>query len=91
MIPTCSCISALVELGIPERETGNEKGWAGERKMEPRQRSLIKTQILIFSTNYIGRGHRPIHCLRWIILQSQLSRQSAPVGNCRYSKTEILP
>jgi hypothetical protein len=38
------------ELGIPERETGNEKEWVGERRMKPRQRFLIKAQSLIFSS-----------------------------------------
>jgi hypothetical protein len=32
------------ELGIPEREAGNEKGLSGERRMKPRQRFLIKVQ-----------------------------------------------
>jgi hypothetical protein len=31
---------------VPKREAGNEKGWAGERRMKPRQRFLIKAQNL---------------------------------------------
>jgi hypothetical protein len=46
----CSCTSALVEHGIPEREAGNEKGQAGKRRMKPRQRFLFKAQGLIFNT-----------------------------------------
>jgi hypothetical protein len=41
------------ELRIPEREAGNERGWAGERRMKPRQRFLIKAQSLIFSSVFI--------------------------------------
>jgi hypothetical protein len=50
---TCSCPAAMDELGIPEREARNEKGRAGERRTKPRQRFLIKTQILIFSFAFI--------------------------------------
>jgi hypothetical protein len=41
------------ELGIPEREAGNEKGRAGKRRMKPRKRFLIKAQSLIFSSEFI--------------------------------------
>jgi hypothetical protein len=34
---------------VPEREAGNEKGQAGERREKPRQKFLIKAQSLIFS------------------------------------------
>ena len=40
---------------------------------------------------YIGKAHRPILCFSWIMLQSKLSRQSAPVGNCRCSKVMTPP
>jgi hypothetical protein len=30
------------ELGIPEKEAGNEKAQAGKRRMKPRQRFLTK-------------------------------------------------
>ena len=30
----CSCPAAMDELGIPEREAGNEKGQVGERRMK---------------------------------------------------------
>jgi hypothetical protein len=38
---------------VPEREARNEKGWAGKRRMKPRQRFLIKAQSLIFSSAFI--------------------------------------
>jgi hypothetical protein len=38
---------------VPERGAGNEKGWAGERRMKPSQRFLIKAQSLIFSSAFI--------------------------------------
>jgi hypothetical protein len=41
------------ELGTPEREARNEKGQAGERRIKPRQRFLIKVQSLIFSSAFI--------------------------------------
>ena len=57
-------------------------------KEEAKAEFLIKAQSLIFGTVYIGRAHRPILCFSWIMLQSKLSRQSAPVGNCRSHKAE---
>jgi hypothetical protein len=48
------------ELGIPEREAGNEKGLAGERRMKPRQGFLIKAQSLIFNSAFIyGKSTDP--------------------------------
>jgi hypothetical protein len=32
---------------------GNEKGQAGERRMKPRQRYLVKAKSLIFSSAFI--------------------------------------
>jgi hypothetical protein len=41
------------ELGLPEREAGNKKGQAGERRMNPRQRYLIKSQSFMFTSAFI--------------------------------------
>jgi hypothetical protein len=53
LITICSCSAAMDELGIPEREAGNEKGQEGKRRMKPKQRFLIKAQSLIFSSEFI--------------------------------------
>jgi hypothetical protein len=47
-----------MENWVPEREAGNEKGRAGERRMKPKQRFLIKAQSLIFSSAFI-KGKTP--------------------------------
>jgi hypothetical protein len=38
---------------VPAREAGNEKGRVGESRMRPRQRLVIKSQRLVFSTVFI--------------------------------------
>jgi hypothetical protein len=51
--PTCICPAAINELGVPEREVGNEKGQVGKRRMKPRLRFLSKALSLIFSSAFI--------------------------------------
>jgi hypothetical protein len=49
---TCGC-PAATENWVPERKTGNEKGWVENRRTNPRQKFLIKAQSLIFSSTFI--------------------------------------
>jgi hypothetical protein len=48
------------------------------------QDSKVNIQLCV----YIGKNHRPFFCFRWIMLQSKLSSQSAPVENGRCPKSE---
>ena len=68
--------------GLPERGAGHEEGQAREKdEAKPQvsdQGSKFKFQLCV----YIGKTHRSILCFSWIILQSKLSGQSVPVGNC---------
>jgi hypothetical protein len=47
------CLAAKDELGLSDREAGNEKGTGFERRMKPRQKFLVKAQSLIFSSVFI--------------------------------------
>ena len=59
---TRSCPAAK-ENWVPEREAGNEKGRAGERRIKPRHRFLIKAQSLIFIQLCVYIGNPQTHPL----------------------------
>ena len=67
---------------LKERETRHMKEKGSQDKV------LIKPQSLILQL-YLIKTKKPILCFSWIMLQSKLSGQSVPVGNCRCSKAEV--
>jgi hypothetical protein len=71
-------------VGVGRHGVGNDKktdrGEKNEAKTKVSDQGLkVNIQLGI----YIGKTHRLSPCFSWIVLQSKLSRLSAPVGNCR--------
>jgi hypothetical protein len=63
---------------ITEREAGNKKGQAGERRMEPRQKFLIKAKSLPL---YLYRWWPQIHPLFQLDYAAKQAQQA--VCSCR--------
>jgi hypothetical protein len=82
------------ELGLPEREAGNEKGQAGKRKMKQRQKFLIKAQSLIFSTLPLYRQKPTDPSFVSAEMSCKASSAGgqllkAPVGNCKCCEAKL--